>query len=375
MVQVRTGILTPAPIEGSGGLRTIFQYADGLRRSGHEVELVVVDPVDWTAERMTELGAEWYGVGGVTLRKIGEVELDGYDCVLATRWDTAQMLKDSGVRLKGYIVQDAEFLFNPMGDEFLMGESSYLLGLQSFALGRWLSNMLLQRFGNRPRSMNFSADLNIYRSAPWHGRRRAVCFIHQPEKTRRCPKLGLQALRVVKERMPDVEIFVYGSARAPDVDFEVSHLGIISPPQLAQLYNYCRAGLCLSTSNPSRIPFEMMAAGLPVIDLHRRNNIFDMPDSACLLAFQDAESIAEAVCTVLNQDERASAMSSAGPEFMRDRDFSRETGDFVSGFHAWITAQPYSPAVFDPFYRREGVISEAVKPFRSSLLCGEESLP
>jgi hypothetical protein len=353
-------MLLPAPIEGSGGLRTIFHYADGLHRCGHQVEMIVLDRVDWSEQTMSELAAEWYGIAGLTVRKAQPAAPDAYDAILATRWDSAHIAKAANAAFRGYIVQDAEFLFNPMGDAFIDGENSYLLGLQSFALGRWLSNLLAHRFGNRPHSMNFSAQLDTYRPGPWSARRRAVCFIHDPGKTRRCPKLGLQALALVKQRMPDVEIYLYGSRSAPEAGFDCCHLGILSPPQLAELYAYCQVGLCLSTSNPSRIPFEMMAAGLPVVDLYRQNNIFDMPDSAALLAFQEPEAIAAAVCCLLSDEKRAGEMSLAGPAFMQGRESATEIEQFVSAFAAWTRGDAHSPTVFQPLYRRDpGALGQA----------------
>ena len=48
-------------------------------------------------------------------------------------------------------------------------------------------------------------------------------------------------------------------------DISVTHdpgvvdLGLVSPTACADLYRRCSVGLCVSSSNPSRIPFEMMS--------------------------------------------------------------------------------------------------------------------
>ena len=56
----------------------------------------------------------------------------------------------------------------------------------------------------------------------------------------------------------------------------------------------------MSASNPSRIPFEMMASGLPVVELYRENNLYDFPNDGCLLADSTPEAIANALLTILD---------------------------------------------------------------------------
>ena len=60
----------------------------------------------------------------------------------------------------------------------------------------------------------------------------------------------------------------------------------------------------MSASNPSRIPFEMMAAGLPVVELYKENNIYDMPDEGVLLARPTPEAIASAIIHLVDSEER-----------------------------------------------------------------------
>ena len=102
-------------------------------------------------------------------------------------------------------------------------------------------------------SFPFCADLNVYKKLPNVEKEKAVCFIYQPEKARRCSKLGMQALLLVKHLRPDVKIYIYGSDVPAEFDFEVENLHIIPIDQCNELYNKCQVGLCISASNPSRI--------------------------------------------------------------------------------------------------------------------------
>jgi glycosyltransferase involved in cell wall biosynthesis len=86
----------------------------------------------------------------------------------------------------------------------------------------------------------------------------------------------------------------------------------------------------MSSSNPSRIPFEMMSAGLPVVDIHRENNLFDFPEAGVLLAADNARAITRALVQCLSDRERLRAMSAFGLEWMSQRSMEREYDQFYS---------------------------------------------
>ena len=106
--------------------------------------------------------------------------------------------------------------------------------------------------------------------------------------------------------MPKVKIYLYGSSQSAkgSIWFEHEHLGLLKLYDCNELYNRCAVGLCLSSSNPSRIPFEMMAAGLPVVELWRENNLYDLSPKAVSLSDQTPESLAEGILRLL-ADQRA----------------------------------------------------------------------
>jgi hypothetical protein len=86
--------------------------------------------------------------------------------------------------------------------------------------------------------------------------------------------------------MPDVKIYLYGSSINDSLWFEHENLGLLDLASCNELYNKCSVGLCISSSNPSRIPFEMMNAGLPVVEVWRVNNLYDFNEEAMLLCKQ-----------------------------------------------------------------------------------------
>ncbi|GGY29308.1 rhamnosyltransferase WsaF family glycosyltransferase [Paludibacterium paludis] len=228
------------------------------------------------------------------------------DLVIATIWYSARIVRDLPFSCrKAYLVQDREALFYPVGYEALMAEQSYRYGLIPITVGYWLKTELQKRHGVQAYALNFGVDEQIYRPLDDEQREQAVCFIYQPDKPRRCARLGIDALGIVKHHAPNTKIYLYGShkSEARNVWFSHTHMGLISPKDCNRLYNRCSVGLCLSASNPSRVPFEMAAAGLPVVELWGDSMLYDFRESMGILCEPTPESIAEGVLTILKDSD------------------------------------------------------------------------
>lgn len=165
---------------------------------------------------------------------------------------------------------------------------------------------------------------------------------------------------IVKYLRPDVKIYLYGSRVKGNVWFEHENLGIISLEKCNELYNKCSIGLCISSSNPSRIPFEMMAAGLPVVELHMENNLYDMPEEAVLLAHYTPESIAEAIIRLLDDPDLQIKMSIAGMEYMHDKDLNKGFEQFLNGVNNIIENIEVSTHDFEKKYTKPPVIADVI---------------
>lgn len=336
VVKARCGklsVFAPSPLIASGGHRTIFNVVRRLQSIGF-------DP---------EIHLEGIGDG------IGVVEdyLGGTSATIHTSWRQAQpadvalatiahsavhVAREVDAHHKAYLVQDFEALFNPMSDGYLVAENSYFCGLQHCTIGNWLTHLLSIDYGASAFPAGLGVDAALYgRSA---GDRRSyptVTFLYQPDKPRRAPALGIAALRLVKAAMPEVRILLYGSDLPIRLDFEAENLGLVRDlGELAALYARSTVGLCISGTNPSRIPFEMMAAGCIPVDLYRYNNLLDHEAGTILLAHQDAESIADAILTILRDPELAQRVSSAARAHMATRTLAWEADRVANGILAMI---------------------------------------
>ena len=359
---MRAAWVLPSLIEGSGGHRTILQNVQYLIRKGYECDVYVEDKGEVKNSEELRRQAETL-FGKHDCRFILGYDIQGeYDIIFATAWFTAKVVRDcNSSAVKAYFIQDFEALFNPMGDGYILACNSYGYGLKPVTIGRWLSHKMQTEYRTPSRYFDFCADRRIYRPLPEAKKEHAICFVYQPDKPRRCSVLGIEALGIVKFLRPDVKIYLYGSNIKGNVWFEHENLGIIPLEKCNALYNKCEVGLCISSSNPSRIPFEMMAAGLPVVDLYMENNFYDMPNEGVRLAHTTPESIAQALIEILDHKETAAEMSEAGQRYMADKDLEHGFEQFYAAVSDMAARrEPAEPAVYDRSYTRPAVSADVV---------------
>ena len=97
--------------------------------------------------------------------------------------------------------------------------------------------------------------------------------------------------------------------------------GVLGGPELARLYNQATAGLVLSLTNPSLVPTEMLACGLPVVDVAGESMLATFGANG-LVALAPPEPLALAGALEAVLDERG-ARSAAGIGLAASRTWSR----------------------------------------------------
>ncbi len=126
----------------------------------------------------------------------------------------------------------------------------------------------------------------------------------------------------------------------------------------------------MSASNPSRIPFEMMAAGLPVVELYRENNIYDLPDGGVLLSEPTPEAIASSIVYLLDNPDECRKMSEFGTKYMKDYPLEKGFEQFLQAVKDMLETdynkeknieKIYNKPAFKPSKEAEKVIFEEVK--------------
>ena len=266
--------VVPPPFSGSGGHNKIFSIAAYLSKAGHFVKVCITNPtLDFVIQRKAaEFIQRNFRCSGFGVT-IGVDSIHSCDALVATQWSTAYVvgsLRKRAAKLF-YFVQDYEPLFYPMGSEYLKAANTYMMGLHHISIGQWCAEQLRTRHHAKVDWIPFPIDRGIYykRKGLSPSKRKRIIFFARPDMPRRCFDLGIEALSLLYKKHPEVDIVLFGSSRIRSwlLRFPHENLGVLSPSALAELYSSAYAGIAFNTTNPSMVPYEMMACECPVIDL------------------------------------------------------------------------------------------------------------
>jgi glycosyltransferase involved in cell wall biosynthesis len=86
--------------------------------------------------------------------------------------------------------------------------------------------------------------------------------------------------------------------------FPCTSHGILSPQELAELYRRAKIGICFSSTNYSLVPQEMMACGLPVIEMEGESTRSVFPPEAVTFTGPHPLTIADDIVSLLNSAAR-----------------------------------------------------------------------
>jgi len=142
----------------------------------------------------------------------------------------------------------------------------------------------------------------------------------------------LLALTELHRKRPDLRIVLFGSPDIMYAAFPYESMGLLSPTQLSWLYSEATVGLCLSLTNFSLMPKEMLACGLPCVELAgvSAESIFGS-DGPLELAPLEPRAIAEALARLLDDREGRERRSREGVEFVASHTWEHATDEVEAG--------------------------------------------
>jgi glycosyltransferase involved in cell wall biosynthesis len=306
---------------GSGGHNIVFQLVLRLERMGHTCSLWLHDTFGQRAHEgaavMRRNVVEHFAPIAAPLYK-GFDHWYGADVAVATGWQTVfPLLEQTGVRARAYLINDHEPEFYPTSVESVWAAETYRQGLYGVAGSQWLRELYVERYGGSAGTFQYGVDHDVYYPRPIERRRDTVVFYCRTVTQRRAVALGILALAALHERRPDLRIVLFGDRHAVTTPFPYDHIGIASPEQLAWVFSEATVGICLSLTNYSLIPQEMLACGLPCVDLEgaSASSVFGVDGPVELVPF-DVDALAAAVEGLLDDRARWQRRSDAGVAFV-----------------------------------------------------------
>ncbi|HYV16947.1 MAG TPA: glycosyltransferase [Conexibacter sp.] len=349
--RLRLALVVPPWRRGSGGHMTLFQLLSRLERRGHVCSVWVHDAIGeldhtWPAVLRRQVNDWFVPFAGPVFK--GFADWHGADVAIATGWQTVHptLLLD-GCRARAYVVNDHEPEFFATSTEERLAEDTYRHGIHCIAASPWLRDLVAERYGAPADAFQLGVDHDVYRPRATIPRRRdTVVYYARHSTERRAVPFGLMALAELHRRRPDTRIVLFGTDRPPATPFPYEHLGVLSPPQLAALYGEATIGLCLSLTNFSLMPKEMLACGLPCVELAgvSAESIFGADGGPLALAPLDPLALAGAMERLLDDEHEWQRRSHAGVDFVASHTWERATDEVEAGLRHALRERERSAA-------------------------------
>lgn len=313
---------------GGGGHMTIFRLIRWLEIAGHECAVWIADPVHHTnaAEAYDDIIKHFQTIRArVAFADNGLQNANG-DAIFATGWQTvSRVLNASGFAERLYLVQDYEPSFHPMGSHALAAAWTYSQDLACICASPWLAQKLRDEHGRWTAHFSLAYDRAIYRSKPDGDERFRSC--RNRDSADRLPRIALYARTGTARRAVELALLALQHLAAKGVRFHVDlfgeenpatrtpfsciNHGILAAEGLAELYRAADLGVCFSATNYSLVPQEMMACGLPVLEIDGASTRAVFPDGIVSFAKPHPLAIATEIEVLLSNPERCRRQADA----------------------------------------------------------------
>jgi glycosyltransferase involved in cell wall biosynthesis len=283
----------------TGGIRLLLDYANWLHDEGHRVTVVYpLWPYRYHLKRRDQLlefrkqlrtgrRIDWFDLRCRLLRVpfIANAFLPRGDLVLATSWPTAYSVAslDASRGKKLYVVFHHETGTGP--EERIVG--TYGLPFCRISFSRSVRDLMAGRFGCEIHAV-IPASVDTARFFPDGERTNDTVLMLYHNDPRKGADDGIQALTLLRSRLPDVRVRMCGTVRPSDLPSWIPFDFHPSDADLRRLYSTSTVFLYSSRYEGFGLPpLESMACACPVVTtdvgavcefvVHRRNALMVQP--------------------------------------------------------------------------------------------------
>lgn len=318
--------------KGAGGHVAIFRTIAGLEKAGVRCRIWIVRASrHGSPEAVRRVIADSFVPVDAEVRFLrpDEVSLIDGDAGVATdRW-TAYYLRSAPVGHRFYLVQDFEPAFYPAGAAYLLAEDTYRFGFTTIVSSSWLASLMRIYQETSPIEFSYGVDHRIYHpvdsaefSVP---ERHRLLYYARANTERRAVEMGMVALEILADRRQDFEVVCFGESLGEwSPPFPCHDAGVLTASELAGLYRGASLGIVFSATNHAIIPKEMMACGLPVMELDGPSTRAVYPGNVLSWTPPDPFAMADKIEFLLDHSEERERLRKAGLEFARQFEWDRE---------------------------------------------------
>lgn len=294
---------------GAGGHMTIFRTIRFLEIFGHTNTIWIYNPTVHESEDQAYCDIVKHFQLIKAQVKFIDDNFDSVsgDAIFATDWGSVSFVKSAtDFKRRFYFVQDHEPEFYPQGSYALAAKLSYENDLDCICASPWLKQLMENQYGRWADYFWLSVDQSIYYPPVDRvkNERCKIAFYARSFTARRAVELGFLALEALAKTGMDFEVHCFG-APLPfnEAPFDCYDHGILSPEELADLYQQCDLGIVFSATNYSLIPQEMMACGLALAELDVESTQAIFPKDVVTLLSPDPGKMAKQLTSLVSNKE------------------------------------------------------------------------
>ena len=320
--------IIPEMGEGSGGHLNIFRFISHLENMGFHSRIYLFKSPNYRDNQsVKEFLRKHFPILDERVEAYWDVKCAKFaHATIATSWQTAYFVKNFNNTIsKFYFVQDYEPFFYAHGSEYEFAKNTYTFDFRGITAGDWLKDKLASDFGMRTDSFGFSYDKELYTPLKKKNSTKRVFFYARPVTPRRDFELGLLALDLLCQKMPEVEVVFAGwDVSNFDIPFTHKNLGIVSVDQLSKVYSQCDLCLIISNTNLSLLPLEVMASNSVAVCPKGANSTWLVNEENSVLVEYDPRNIADTLEYYLTTPEKLKEIRKKGLEFARSTSWEAE---------------------------------------------------
>jgi len=317
----------------SGGVREIYNYAEQLKKRGHEV--LCISPPKRHPSLRQQIRSLLKGQGWISMpknrysflddtnftyrileswRPITDTDLPNADVVIACWWQTANWVArlSPSKGAKAYLMRD----YGAPGQELEKLIPTWSLPLHIMTISHWLAELVKEYCGDIPISViPCSVDLDLFHSPPRSKHQYPTVGVVYRKMSTKGIDIALEAVHIAGKTMPNLRLIMYGShplkhKLPPNTVYEYKP----KDEQLRKIYASCDAWLFPSRLEGFGLPIlEAMACRTPVIGTPAGAAPELLSNGAGILVQpEDPEDMARAIVQICSLfDEEWQTMSDA----------------------------------------------------------------
>jgi len=353
---IRDGRLTlhwivPVFSAGAGGISNILRVIQHLEVSGHRNTLWVHSPWDMTDAWKTGLSASYKRLINDDFRHIlaevhplGDLDQIQGDAVVATDHYSAYPARAvRHIRRRFYFLQDNEAEFSPTGYATLFADATLDFGFDAISNGAWLHEMATRR-GMWSIQWDQAADPQHYFDVSLPRKPGHIAFYARLQTPRRAVELGMLAFELLARWGMAFHVeFFGGEIDTHGLPYPSTNHGVLSAHQLGQLYQSASIGMVFSSTNYSIIPREMMACGLPVVEIACPSTRISFSEAAAVLSEPTPQSVARHLRTLLLDPVRREQIAGHGRAAAAQFSWERSSSEIEAAMLSRLGGAAASP--------------------------------